>query len=333
VTAVHLSRLGVSQRIAISRYVAGVTLVELMIALVIGMLLTVGAASVYLQSRSSYKVNDAAARLQETVRYALDIIEPDVRLAGYWGFVSDPLTIVGRAAPAAAATTIDSATTSNCGTNWTANVDQVAGGLDGTTSGGSGYNLSCTATGSAVAWADLLIVRHASPGTATLTNNRIQIQSSRVGGTLFSNGTMPAGYAASPISETHDLVVNAYYVSRVAGSPSTFPLWELRRKALIAGPAIQDEVVIPGIQDLQLQFGVDTDSDSRTDRYVNPESVPAGARVISVRIWLLAVSDEAEAGFTNDKAFAYANINHGAFNDSRRRLLVSKTIQLRNMTL
>jgi type IV pilus assembly protein PilW len=310
-----------------------------MIALVIGLLLIIGATSVYLQSRTSYQVNDATARIQETARYALDVIEPDVRLAGYWGFISDPNAVVGIAAAAGTATGIDSATSPNCGTNWTADLKKTVDGRDGTTSGGSGYNLACAATGTAVAWADVLIVRHAAPAVSALENKRIQIQSGRSGGTLFSDGTKPAGYGASPVSETHNLVVDAYYVSRVAGSPNTFPLWELRRKTLgintaATGPGVNDEVVIPGVQDLQIQFGIDTDGNYSIDRYVNPEDVPAtGAQVVSVQIWVLAVSDVPEAGFINDKTFAYANINHGAFNDTRRRVLLSKTIFLRNATL
>ena len=39
-----------------------------------------------MQSRNTYRTNDVAARMQEIARYALDVIAPDVRLAGFWGF-------------------------------------------------------------------------------------------------------------------------------------------------------------------------------------------------------------------------------------------------------
>src|SRR5262245_46927343 len=66
--------------------VAGFTLVELMIALVIGSVVVVSALALYSHGRSAYRVNERVARLQEQGRYALSVIEPDIELAGYYGF-------------------------------------------------------------------------------------------------------------------------------------------------------------------------------------------------------------------------------------------------------
>ena len=68
----------------------GIGLIELLVALAIGSVLIVGAVYVYSQSRSSYRVSDATSRLQEDARYALSIIEPDVQLAGDYGFSNSP---------------------------------------------------------------------------------------------------------------------------------------------------------------------------------------------------------------------------------------------------
>ena len=43
----------------------GVSLIELMVALTIGLLLTAGALTVYMQSRNTYRTTDTAARMQE----------------------------------------------------------------------------------------------------------------------------------------------------------------------------------------------------------------------------------------------------------------------------
>ena len=64
------------------------SLVELMIALVIGSILMIGAITVYTQSRSNYIVNESMARLQENARFAMDFLEPDLRLASFWGQTS-----------------------------------------------------------------------------------------------------------------------------------------------------------------------------------------------------------------------------------------------------
>ena len=67
---------------------AGFSLIELMVALTIGLVLIGGAVYVYQQSRDTYALNESTARLQEEARYALSLIEPDVQLAGYYGYTN-----------------------------------------------------------------------------------------------------------------------------------------------------------------------------------------------------------------------------------------------------
>ncbi len=107
---------------------AGVSLIELMVSLVIGSLLIIGAVTVYMQSRNTYRTNEAAARLQETARYALDVIEPDVRMAGFWGLTNRSEYVENRGTPVEVAQTVATGVTNNCGVNWTVN---TASYLDG----------------------------------------------------------------------------------------------------------------------------------------------------------------------------------------------------------
>ena len=66
---------------------AGLSLIELLVALAIGAVLIFGATQVYVDSRNAYGVNETVARLQETARYAMSVIESDVRMANYWGLL------------------------------------------------------------------------------------------------------------------------------------------------------------------------------------------------------------------------------------------------------
>ena len=66
----------------------GLSLIELIVALGIGLFLIVGALTVYAQSRSTYGINESIARLQENGRYFFDVVEPDIRMAGYAGCVN-----------------------------------------------------------------------------------------------------------------------------------------------------------------------------------------------------------------------------------------------------
>ena len=61
------------------------TLIELMVSMTIGLFLTWGAFQVYLQSKSNYRAAEVMTRLQENARFALETLEPDLRLAGFWG--------------------------------------------------------------------------------------------------------------------------------------------------------------------------------------------------------------------------------------------------------
>src|SRR5262245_50038592 len=67
---------------------AGFTFVELMIALAIGGIVVAAALALYAHGRSIYRANERIARLQEQGRFALSVIEPDIELAGYYGFTN-----------------------------------------------------------------------------------------------------------------------------------------------------------------------------------------------------------------------------------------------------
>src|SRR5690606_36528224 len=66
----------------------GFTLVELLVSLAIGSLLIIGVVQVYSRGHAAYTVNENVARLQESARFALAVLEPDIELAGYYGYTS-----------------------------------------------------------------------------------------------------------------------------------------------------------------------------------------------------------------------------------------------------
>ena len=65
------------------RAVAGVALPELMVALAIGLVLILAASALLMLARSSYLLIDDRARIEESGRYAIEIISQAVRQAGY----------------------------------------------------------------------------------------------------------------------------------------------------------------------------------------------------------------------------------------------------------
>lgn len=64
---------------------SGVSLIEIMIALIIGMILTAGAIQIFISSKATYRLESALSRMQETGRFIVDTMAKEIRMAGYNG--------------------------------------------------------------------------------------------------------------------------------------------------------------------------------------------------------------------------------------------------------
>ena len=67
------------------RFIRGVSLIELMIAITISAILLLGVGTIFSTSRRTYSVDEDFARLQENARVALKYLVEDFRMAGYVG--------------------------------------------------------------------------------------------------------------------------------------------------------------------------------------------------------------------------------------------------------
>src|SRR5690606_38678649 len=85
----------------------GLSLIELMIALVIGTVLMIGIIQVFSSSRAAYQLSEGVARAQENGRFALDYLQRDIRMAGHFGCVNDQAMM--RQNPATLKTTFSAA--------------------------------------------------------------------------------------------------------------------------------------------------------------------------------------------------------------------------------
>lgn len=66
----------------------GYTIVELMVAMTLGLILAAGIIQVFLANRQAQRMEQTLARMQENGRIALDIISQDLRQSGYIGCAS-----------------------------------------------------------------------------------------------------------------------------------------------------------------------------------------------------------------------------------------------------
>jgi type IV pilus assembly protein PilW len=327
---------------------AGFGLIELMLALALGLLLVLGAVQVVVRVRQAYRTAETYARLQESARYALDALEPELRMAGYWGLTNRADLIAQRAGPGdplPVELTPALATIEACGPNWAIDVEHYVAGANG--NGGAGFALACDPYQDA--WqpdTDVLVVRRASetPPDA-LDAGRLYLQSSRLQGGLFVHAAsacgnprlaacLPVG-TAPPTFETRVLESSAYYVSRESTGRRDLP--SLRRKHL--GPSgMLDEELVAGVDDLQVRFGIDTDGNFDAETYVDPASDPAsyGGPIVAVTVWLRVRAEDAEMGDREGRVFQYADLDaagepaQAVPGDRFRRFVVSKTFALRN---
>ncbi len=323
---------------------AGMTLIELMVSLAIGSFLMIGAMTVFTQSRTTFRVNESISRLQENARFVLDAMEPDIRMSSYFGLTTRANKVDNRATPLQPIPG-GLGVGGDCGQNWTINLATEVGGAN------NGYAWGgCAAFGVAQPLADTLVIRRASEDPIPLLQaGTMYIQSARFRNSqLFVGVATPPGFLPAPASQPHLLRVNGYYVSQnsTLDTPGN-PVPSLRMKTLVGGalgPRIVDQEVLPGVEDFQVQFGVDTDlvgalTRGSVDRYVNANDpilnpLAAGflpnAEILAVRLWVRLRAERPEQGFVDVNNYVYADRNVAPINDQFRRTIITKTIYLRN---
>jgi type IV pilus assembly protein PilW len=329
------------------RQLQGFSLIELLVALAIGSFLIIGAVTMQSNTRKTFTINEQQARLQETARYVISVIEPELQLAGSYGFTNRPEDIhyAGIASDAQNMRTWSAQVGSlptvleECGRHYGVDV------ISAVQAANDSYGLNCAAAGGGHnGTSDTLTIRHAGTVAVPADASKYQIMTTRLAqfeNRLFISGTRPATTAIGDV-EVRDMLVNSYYVALNADNRPGIPA--LRVKFIGTNgfaPAMDDQEVIRGVEDIQVEFGVDPGIDINDDgigdvvnglttRYVAPNNaILQNGQVSAVRIWVRVRAEEPEQGFVNDRTYSYAGVNFTP-NDNFRRVLMSRTVFLRN---
>ena len=332
----------------------GFNLVELLIAQLLGLALLVAFLIILQRSQRDFASSESLARLQDSARHALGVLAADIEHAGFFGYstaaqfrlVSRGSTLAEMPAllqprdgsPTAAVTGLP-AGAHDCGINFAVDLDRVIQGSDNRYRvGHEARDCDPTATaGGASDDADTLTVRYASLAISAPRAGRLQLYSSALSSArpllLFSDGRAPG-----PVDDEHevrDLEIHTYYIANHSVDRTGWPA--LRVKSLTESRgAVQfrDEEVMPGVEDLQVEFGVASIEDGvQVVRYVTADTARAAAgQILAVRLWLRLRADVAEPGYRDDRTLEYANISVTPSGpDARqRRLLIERTVTLRN---
>ncbi len=326
-----------------SRPSYGFSLIELLVAMVVGLVIISGAFSLHATTRKTQVVNEMQMDMVADARFAIEMISYDLRHAGMWGGTNKSGLIGCKSSDTACSASsagegLPVAKTGDCDTGWYYDLRTPVFGTDD--SDDNPYSGSCIPVSEGqVATSDILEIRYADSNAtleADLLDNHIYVRSNAVNGRLFVGDTQPVidAYDSAPQTQNHALQAYVYYISNYTdaagdGIPS------LRRVALINGPALQNQTLVSGVSDLQVQFGVDVNNDELIDRYVDPDDVAAAdwANVYAAKIWLVMRSDREQTGGVNTvKTFSIAGQDKtpGA-DDDYRYFLVTSVVNLRNM--
>jgi type IV pilus assembly protein PilW len=265
----------------------GFSLIELMIAMTIGLLLLSGLAMIFVNSSDANREMQKTAQQIENGRYAIDVISQDLRLAGFYGHLSDVSAI---AAPATIPPDpCESSDTDELLKALRFPVQGYRGAIDATNPAAnttaSGLTSSCTTalltaanlkTGS-----DVLVIRRADTNplavTATAETGVLYVHAGATQATVqvgnggaigdfaqfyLTNGTTPA-----PPAPTRKLRVHIYFVAPCsvgtgangvcsgASGEDTIPT--LKRLELTSSGTFTIVPLVEGIEFLKVEYGID----------------------------------------------------------------------------
>ncbi|VAW53052.1 hypothetical protein MNBD_GAMMA05-1954 [hydrothermal vent metagenome] len=320
----------------------GFTLVEIMVAMVIGVIVLGGALSMHSGTRNTQKMNESRMDMVADARFAIEMITYDLRHAGMWGGTNKEGLITCKStddtcSAVPSSVNLPTVATNDCASAgsdlWAYNLTRPIFATDGGV--GNPYSSTCIPTSEGyLAGTDILEIKYAdSNPVVTLLTNQAYIRSNFQNGQVFIGDTQPVIASRDSKSDTNNHVLHAYvyYISNhtdVAGDgiPS------LRRASLVRGPEIQNQVLISGVADLQVQFGEDTNGDGTVNRYVNADLVSDWSVVYAAKIWLLMRSDERPLtpGVIPAKTFDIATVAVTK-DDDFQYFMVTSIINLRNV--
>ncbi len=292
----------------------GFSIVELMVAMVIGLFLIGALIEVVLSGKKSFTAADHFSRLQENGRVTVNMLSRDLKRAGYLGGNSEIDSIYGSAGKENPA-----ATCSGNDTSWGRMVSRGVFGIDGTNAGYACVDDSDYLRG------DILTVRYASPWTSgVLGANQLYLRSSVFQGKIFlgQDEALVDNTVSDQPQSVHELMAYAYFVGNSGRSCNGAAVPSLFRVKLDSNGNPETEELLPGVENFQVQFG-------EGGRYVNADAVVDWDEVVTAQFWLLLRSECSETGFNDNRTYRMGNQTYTP-NDSFHRQLYSSVVALRN---
>ena len=330
-----------SRRLSSAR---GFTLIELMVALAIGLLMAFGLVRVFASSSDSYRALAQSSQQIENGRYAIQAISDDLKHAGYYGEYSFP------AAPTAVVLP-DPCETANMANLRAALPFHIQGYSNVVAS-----PIPCLDNANVVAGTDVLVIRRANTVTTAvgaLVANEVYIQgnadSNNAANPIIATGTaanftLTQKDAVTP-SEIRKYRVIVYYVSPCgepvggavcdANADGGRPVPTLKRLTLAfdgAALSMRTESIAEGIENFQVDYGVDADGDGLPDGafVAAPAAVPGWGDVMAAQLHVLARTPDPTLGIADTKTYNMGTAGALTPGGNFRRHLFTAQVRLVN---
>lgn len=179
------------------RLQTGLSLIELMIAMALGLILTLGVVQIFLGSSQTYRLEDSLGKVQENIRFSLGTLQHDTRMAGHFGcLIGEPGSQLNQSHAAYDPTIYENrgvigweATGTGLGDSFTITTLAAAGTA---WSNGSGDAIPTDIQGQMIPGTDFLVVSGGRRADVTLTGNPVNpaTRLNTVGNTGIPSGTI-----------------------------------------------------------------------------------------------------------------------------------------------
>ena len=177
-----------------SQRCAGFSLVELMVALVLGLVIMAGVLSIFVGMSQSVRTETAISRLQENARFGLEKLSVDVRQAGFTGCVSTINVLLDTTAAGYSPALYDLSralsgweyTGTGPATTFTSITLAATGVPVGNWDDAAGADLDASFQNQVVPGSDVLIVRHAGPALDLVASGNTPVNAANVNLTTAS---------------------------------------------------------------------------------------------------------------------------------------------------
>ncbi|WP_429196188.1 PilW family protein [Aeromonas veronii] len=321
----------------------GFTLVEWLVAMLLGLFLLAGVFTVFVMSRSSSEDAFDQSELQENGRLAIRLISQDIKWAGFFGAYTGQSTQVGPSLTLSAGSIVPAS--SDClDERSVGSLPSNAGPIRGlwvsrvsTTKGLAGF--ACILAADRVANSDVIsikrLVGRPIPASEGLDTNRFYMATNSQEARVIKGSETRPLFGANNESQVWEYQHYIYYLSQEDG----IPVLRKRYLTVNGGSALIGGAMAEGVEHMVLMYGVDDSliPDGRIDRYMSTDQMTTQrwneGRVLGARLFLLIRAARESSRYKNNNSYQLGNITVNGGGDGYRRLLLESSIALRNQQI